>query len=50
MYIICLWKTNLRKTEGEKLEDKSSEADADDCTCFLRIINDFEGVLTEKEG
>ena len=37
-------------SEGEKSEDESSKADADACTCFLRIINDFEDVLTEKEG
>ena len=36
-------------SEGEKSEDESSKADADACTCFLRIINDSEDVLTEKE-
>ena len=36
-------------SEGEKSEDESSKADADACTCFLRIINDFEDVLSEKE-
>ena len=29
------------RSEGEKSEGESSEADADACTCFLRIINDF---------
>ena len=37
-------------SEGEKSEDESSKADADACTCFPRIINDFEDVLTENEG
>ena len=38
------------KSEGEKSEEESSEADGDACTCFLRIINDFEDVLSEKES
>ena len=41
---------NQRKTEEEKLEDVSSEADGDACTCFLSIINDFEDVLSDKES
>ena len=42
-------KSEGKNSEGEKSEDESSEADGDACTCFLRIINDFEDVLSEKE-
>ena len=35
--------------EGEKSRDESSEANGDDGTGFLSIINDFEDVLSEKE-
>ena len=43
-------KLAFEMSEGEKSEDDSSKADADACTCFLRIINDFGDVLSEKEA
>ena len=43
-------KTEGGNSEVEKYKDESSEADADACTCFLSIINDFEDVLYEKES
>ena len=43
-------KSEGKNSEGEKSEDESSEADGDACTCFLRIINDFEDVLSDKES
>ena len=43
-------KCAFEMSEGEKSEDDSSKADADACTCFLRIINDFEDILRRKVG